>query len=59
MLDLKYVRDHSDEVREKVERRGVGIDWEGFIKLDISWRELLKEVEGLKYQKNSIGNPSY
>lgn len=54
MLDLKYVRDHSDEVRDKIEQRGIKVDWESFLKLDASWRELLKEVENLRYQKNTI-----
>jgi len=54
MLDLKYVRDHTDEVREKIEQRGIKVDWESFLKLDASWRELLKGVENLRYQKNTI-----
>lgn len=56
MLDLKYVRDHRDEIREKIEQRGVLVDWESFFKLDASRRELLKEVESLRYQKNTVSD---
>ena len=54
MLDLKYVRDHSDEVRKKIEQRGGKLDWDSFLKLDASWRKLLREVENLRYQKNIV-----
>ena len=54
MLDFKYLRDHIDEVREKIEQRGVEVNWENFLDLDISRRELLTEVERLRYQKNTV-----
>ena len=54
MLDFKYLRDHIDEVREKIEQRGVEVNWENLLDLDISRRELLKEVEDLRYQKNTV-----
>jgi len=54
MLDLKYVRNHSDEVRKKIEQRGSKVDWDNFLELDASWRELLRKVENLRYQKNIV-----
>ena len=54
MLDFKYIRDHINEVRERIEQRGVKVDWESFLELDTSRRELLKEVENLRYQKNTV-----
>ncbi len=54
MLDFKYIRDHIDEVRERIEQRGVEVNWESFLELDTSRRELLKEVESLRYQKNTV-----
>ncbi len=54
MLDFKYLRDHIDEVRDKIEQRGVEVNWENLLDLDISRRELLKEVEDLRYQKNTV-----
>ncbi len=54
MLDLKYVRDHTEEVRRKIEQRRSTVDWERFFELDVSRRELLKKVESLRYQKNTV-----
>ena len=54
MLDFKYLRDHIDEVREKIEQRGVEVNWKNLLDLDIARRELLKEVESLRYQKNTV-----
>lgn len=54
MLDLKYLRDHIDEAREKIEGRGVNVDWKSFLDLDLSRRELLKEVERARYEKNTV-----
>ncbi|MEE8383291.1 MAG: serine--tRNA ligase, partial [Thermodesulfobacteriota bacterium] len=56
MLDLKYVRDHIDEIREKTEQRGDEVDFDSFLELDILRRELLKEVESLRYQKNTVSD---
>lgn len=56
MLDLKYVRDHIDEIREKTEQRGTEVDLNNFLELDASRRELLKEVESLRYQKNTVSD---
>jgi seryl-tRNA synthetase len=56
MLDLKYVRDHIDEIRKKTEQRGAEVDFDSFLELDILRRELLKEVESLRYQKNTVSD---
>ena len=54
MIDIKYLRDHSYEVREKTEQRGIEVDWESFFELDALRREILKEVESLRYQRNTV-----
>ena len=54
MLDIKYLRDHIDEVKERVGTRGTTIDWESFLKLDAARRELLQEVESLRCQRNEV-----
>ena len=53
MLDFKYLRDHIDQVKEKIAQRGTSIDWETFFELDASRRELLQEVENLRFQRNT------
>ena len=54
MLDIKYLRDHINEVKERVGTRGTTIDWESFLKLDAARRELLQEVESLRCQRNEV-----
>ena len=53
MLDFKYLREHIDDVKEKIAHRGTTIDWETFFELDASRRELLQEVEDLRCQRNT------
>jgi seryl-tRNA synthetase len=54
MLDVKYLRDHIDEVKERIGTRGTAIDWESFLELDAVRRELLQEVESLRCQRNEV-----
>ena len=54
MLDVRYLRDHIDEVKERVGSRGTTIDWESFLTFDAARRELLKEVESLRCQRNDV-----
>ena len=56
MLDLKYTRDHLEEVKEKIGRRGQAIDWEHFVQLDSERREILQEAESLRAQRNQVSD---
>jgi len=56
VLDLKFVRDHLNEVKEKIGRRGQVIDWDLFIELDSQRREVLQESEGLRAQRNRVSD---
>ncbi len=51
MLETSYVRDHLDEVKERLAARG-GVDLGPFAALDEERRALLKEAEALKHRKN-------
>lgn len=53
MLDLKFVRNNLDLVRESLEKRGSKLDVNEFNDLDSRRRELLQEVEVLKAERNS------
>jgi len=54
MLDLKYTREHLEEVKEKIGRRGQTVDWERFAQLDAERREILQESESLRAQRNQV-----
>lgn len=53
MLDIKYVRAHFEEVKEKLSKRGEDLaDFERFGELDTRRRELIAQVEELKAERN-------
>jgi len=56
VLDLKFVREHWEEVKEKVGRRGQAIDWGSFARLDAERREILRETESLRAQRNQVSD---
>jgi len=52
MLDLGFIRENLDLVREKMRLRGATVDLEGFEKLDVERRRLIVETEKLKHLRN-------
>ncbi|MBM4331791.1 MAG: serine--tRNA ligase [Deltaproteobacteria bacterium] len=56
MLDLKFVREHLKEVKEKIGRRGEAIDWDLFIRLDSERLEIMQEAESLRAQRNQASD---
>jgi len=54
MLDLKYLRNHLDAVKEAIKNRGNKIDLGLFSKLEEERRKLLFEVEQHKFTRNRV-----
>ena len=54
VLDLKFVRENIKRVKEQTEQRGLDIDLDEFVRLDIERRDLLQEAESLKFQRNTV-----
>jgi seryl-tRNA synthetase len=56
MLDIKFVRENTDKVRQRLATRGAGDEAriDELLKLDEHRRKLLAEVEGLKAQRNKV-----
>lgn len=52
MLDLAFVRHHPDLVRRKMSHRGLELDLDEFLRLDVERREALTEGEKLKADRN-------
>ncbi len=52
MLDLSFVREHTDVIRRMAENRGITIDLEAFQALDDERRRLITEAERLKALRN-------
>src|SRR5919204_4902431 len=60
MLDPAYVRDHFEEVRNRLRTRGVNPDVEKALEdvatFETARRRLIPELEGLKRQQNAAGD---
>jgi seryl-tRNA synthetase len=54
MLDLRYVRDHLDEVEQALKNRGAVISLEEFRQREAARRLLLGEVEALRHERNTL-----
>jgi seryl-tRNA synthetase len=54
MLDIKYLRQNIELVRQKMDERGQKIDFDRFIDLDAKRRDILQAVETLRNERNSV-----
>ena len=54
MLDIKYLRQNIDVVRQKMNERGQKIDFDRFVDLDAKKRDILQAVETLRNERNSV-----
>lgn len=52
MLDIKYIRENPDKVKENNKNRGVKVDIDQFLELDKKRAALIKQVDELRAQKN-------
>ncbi len=52
MLDMKFIRENPEKVKESLKNRNLKLDIEDLLALDKQRRELLGEVEELKRQRN-------
>ncbi len=52
MLEMRYIRENADKVREYLKNRNSDFDLDGFLKLDEERRSVLQEVEALKKERN-------
>jgi seryl-tRNA synthetase len=56
MLDLKFIRDNKDLVKESIKARGYKLDIDELLKLDEEHRKLLTEVEDLRSKRNKAND---
>lgn len=54
MLDIKFIRENIDAVRENVKNRGVSVDLDALLELDGGRLALLREVEALRKERNEV-----
>ncbi len=56
MLDLKFIRQNLELVKESLRKRNMDFDLEAFIELDAKRRDLIQEVEALKEKRNQASS---
>ena len=54
MLDIKFVRDNLETVKNMLKNRNNPLNLDGFTDLEKKRREILSEVEQLKTQRNTV-----
>ncbi len=54
MLDLRFVRDHLEQVREGLKNRGLDISLDEFLAKDAWRRQAITELESLRHQRNTL-----
>jgi seryl-tRNA synthetase len=54
MLDIKYVREHAQRVRQAAQQKGIDVDVGRLLKLDDTRRELLTKIEELRRERNEL-----
>src|ERR1051326_6038771 len=52
MLDIAFIRENPDAVKENITNRGVLVDVDLLLNLDVRRRDLLKRVEELRATRN-------
>ena len=52
MIDMKFIRENTEIIRESLKNRNSNFDLDGLLKADEARRELLQEAETLKKEKN-------
>jgi len=56
MLDIKFIRDNSESVRDALKKRGDSFDLDAFLKLDEERREFIKKIDALRTQQNRVSS---
>jgi seryl-tRNA synthetase len=52
MLDIKFIRENTKQVKDSCKKRGVKCDIDGLLKLDQKKRKIQTELESISAQKN-------
>ncbi len=56
MLEIKYVRENLEAVKQALAKRAGKADFEGFARAEKKRRELLQQIEALRHQRNTVSD---
>lgn len=54
MLDIKFIREHQDELKDAIKNKGIGLNLDELLDADKARVALLQEVEELREKKTSL-----
>lgn len=54
MLDIKFIREYTEEVRQNLKNRHAQVDLDALLEADARRRELLGQVETMKNRRNDV-----
>src|SRR5581483_1146831 len=54
MLDIKFVREHADQVKQAVQNKRINLDVDHLLDIDEQRRDLMTEFESLQATKNQF-----
>ena len=54
MLDIKYIRENPEKVKEGCQKKNIDVDIDKLLELDKKKREMLESIEKLRHQRNLI-----
>ncbi len=54
MIDVKYIRDNIEEVRENIRKRRSKVDLDAFLKLEDDRLRILQSIEDVRQKRNEI-----
>ncbi|MBI2797899.1 serine--tRNA ligase [Candidatus Saccharibacteria bacterium] len=58
MLDIKYIREHTDEVRNAAKNKNAKVDIDKLLELDNQRRDELQRLESVQSERNSLARES-
>ncbi len=58
MIDIRLAREHPDEFRRALARKGAAADFENLLTVDGLWREVTTEVDKLRRRTRPKGKPT-
>lgn len=58
MLDINFIRENKEKVKDSIKRRGLKVDLEKLLKLDEERRQLIQKAEGLRSQLKVEDKPT-
>lgn len=54
MLDMKWIREHADEVKAATRQKGIGLSVDELLERDQERRKLKREADGLRERRNRV-----